>query len=73
MIAALTFTLTFGWWLIPAALTLAVFSLWAFTGYRDYQQSGWFVGIWAVFTGMAVIAASAIIWAVYFGILLLLR
>jgi hypothetical protein len=73
MIAALTFTFTPGWWLVPASLTLAVFGLWAFTGYRNYKEVDMWAVVWSALTGMAGLAASAIIWAVYFGILLLVR
>lgn len=56
----MTFTLTFAWWWIPAAITAAGL-IWAF---NSDDGSGWFSGLAAMFNVMLVLAVSGIAWAI---------
>lgn len=57
----MTVTLTFGWWVIPTAITVLGL-VWALFIVDD--GGGWFSGISNLFALVPVLAISAIAWAV---------
>lgn len=56
----MTFTLTFAWWWIPAAITV-VGLIWAF---KSGDGSGWFSTLAVMFNAMLVLAVSGVAWAI---------
>ncbi|RRJ97805.1 hypothetical protein Ga0100231_004935 [Opitutaceae bacterium TAV4] len=71
MIAALTLTL--GWWIIPALITLGGIVI-CILAYRDDMRScGWGRGISTIFAVLVFAATSGIAWALYLGLRLLFR
>lgn len=57
----MTFTLTFAWWWIPTALTLAglVWAIFIVDG-----GSGWFAGLSNIMALIPVLFVSAVAWAI---------
>jgi len=56
----MTFTLTFAWWWIPAAITVAGLA-WAFS---TDDGGGYLSGIATMFNIMLVLAVSGVAWAI---------
>lgn len=58
----MTFTLTYAWWWIPAAVTLLSVGWAIWFGWSE--DSGWFAGISYFFTLMPAFFVSAVAWAI---------
>ena len=64
MVSEMTLTIQAGWWLLPAALTLAAFGF-AFATSRPSSSPGYGDGIVGVFVYGAALIASLIAWLIW--------
>lgn len=60
----MTFTLTFEWWWIPAALTVLAFGWWLIWGDSKDGGGGYLAGIEAMFTLIPTLFFVMLVWLV---------
>lgn len=62
----MTFTISFGWWITPALLSIAA----AWWGFVSHKYDGGYYGydVVAVMKALAALALISTVWMVYFGI-----
>lgn len=69
MIAAIskTITVTFGWWILPAVITLiCALSIWKVWANQTNTSSGWFDGVAETIITIILAVPPLVAWLIYF-------
>lgn len=62
----ISFTITMGWWLIPAIITLISFAFTYKVVWIDYARDDWGQGLILLFYGSIAAIVSLLSWLIYF-------
>ncbi len=61
----MTITLSFGSWIVPAAITIIAGTFFSVVAYRDRDSTGFFAGFNTMFTAAITLGIVATAWVTY--------